>query len=172
MLTCFATLPTKRFTMSFGFSISDIISLIQLGYKTADNAKHACGEYNDIIDEVVIAHSLLRRLRDEMLAPHSLIGGDTNSKQDLTIIMAYCARQEKELEWMIQKFSGLSAGKGGVGQLWQKMRFGNGKMQDLADIRTKLANCYITLTLTVVLAGSQSRAKVEESGSVMESKAL
>jgi hypothetical protein len=159
--------------MSFGFSVGDIISITQIAWKTAENTKHACIEYSDISQDILILHILLNRLKDA--ASDSQLR--SSNKQDLSNITTYYGGQLRVLELMLEKFSKLSEGKGGLERLWQMIKFGNGKMQDLASIRMKLANYTTTITflLSLLLLDSQSHDKIgaenNNSGPRVERKA-
>lgn len=57
--------------MSFGFSISDAITITQLAWKTIQNSRKACGEHDDFTREVSSLHLVLQRLQQEIEKPES-----------------------------------------------------------------------------------------------------
>ncbi|KAI9863601.1 MAG: hypothetical protein M1813_003624 [Trichoglossum hirsutum] len=58
--------------MSFGFSISDIITLTQLTTRTYSGWKKACGEYASITCDLAVLQTLLMQVEAEAEAPNSL----------------------------------------------------------------------------------------------------
>jgi hypothetical protein len=162
--------------MSFGFSIGDIISITQVAWKTTENTKRACVEYNDIVHDIAIQRVLLSRLNGIMLASDSLLS--LLEKHDLSDITIYYGGQLGALELMLERFSKLSESKGGLERLWQMVKFGNGRMHDLANIRTKLANYNTTITFLLLLILLDPRihgktgVEYSNSGSEAECKTL
>ena len=63
---------------SFGFSISDFISLGQIAWKVVQNAKPACGEHAELTRETTRLHVVLGRLEREAAQPESLINQADN----------------------------------------------------------------------------------------------
>jgi len=62
---------------------------------------------------------------------------------------------------MVRKYNALSDEKRSVQKLWQKVKFGNGEMQDLDKIRSELATYTQAITLSLNLVGLGSQGKVE-----------
>ena len=67
---------------------------------------------------------------------------------------------------IVTKYNALSEEKRSGKKLWQKIRFGNGEMKDLSEIRQKLAVHTSAILMCVNLAslGSQGRVERELSG--------
>ncbi|KAN0099218.1 hypothetical protein V8E51_012993 [Hyaloscypha variabilis] len=64
--------------MSFGYSVSDVIGLVQLAWTAVEGARRACGEYDDLTRELTSFHSVLNHLHFELSTPESLV----NSAED------------------------------------------------------------------------------------------
>ena len=68
--------------MSFGYSVGDIVSLVQLAWKTVQNSRKACGEHDEFTQEASSLHVVLQRLEKETSKSDSPINrpGDTYKK--------------------------------------------------------------------------------------------
>lgn len=81
--------------MSFGYSVGDALLLTQLAWKTVQNARKACGEHDELTEEVLSLHIVLRRLEQELKKPEhpvdNILSGDSN-KEELLIIVNGCRR--------------------------------------------------------------------------------
>jgi hypothetical protein len=151
--------------MSFGYSIGDGIVLVQLAYKVLEGARKACGEHDDLTREVASLHKVLQRLRKELVSPDSLLHRADDRRQELD---EHCKAVEallKVIDDVITKYSLLSSKdrKKAAQRLWQKVRFGNGELKDMADIRLKLATytSAISMSLNICSLGSQGRVEKE-----------
>jgi hypothetical protein len=65
--------------MSFGYSVSDVVGLVQLAWTAVEGARRACGEYDDLTRELTSFHSVLNHLHFELSTPESLV----NSAEDV-----------------------------------------------------------------------------------------
>jgi hypothetical protein len=52
--------------MSFGYSVSDVALLTRLAWTTVKNSRKACGEYDELTQEVSGLHLVLRKLEKEV----------------------------------------------------------------------------------------------------------
>ena len=81
--------------MSFGYSIGDAILLTQLAWKTFQNAHKACGEYDELTQEVLSLHVVLRRLEQAVEKPKNLLNGvrsGDSDNEELQVIVNGCRR--------------------------------------------------------------------------------
>jgi hypothetical protein len=148
--------------MSFGFGISDIALLIQLAWSTFDGAKRACGEHDELTKEVLSLHSILDHLRSEVRNPESLINlAAEHRRMELDSHLRGCGRHLRRMNSVLTKFNALPDEERSGKQLWQRIRFGNGAVKDVADIRFKMSTytTAISMTLNLLSLGSQGRVE-------------
>lgn len=146
--------------MSFGFSISDIVGLIQLTTKTIQGAQRACGEYNELTRGVNSLQDVLSYLHSELKDPDSLTYQlPTTRKSQLRNHIAGCEMQLRDLYYILKKYNALGDEERSKTSVWQKIRFGNGPVTDVSEIRLKLSTytSLITISLQMVSIGSQGR---------------
>jgi hypothetical protein len=62
---------------------------------------------------------------------------------------------------ILTKYNGLSDEERGCGSFWQKVRFGNGSVKDIAQIRLKIATYTNAITLSLTLLSLGARGDVE-----------
>lgn len=146
--------------MSFGFSVGDFLVVTQLVFRVIQNSKKACGKYNALTREVASLHVVLRRVEAERSKPDSVINQESSIYgQDLQNIVQDIHEIVKVLDTMLTKYNSLSEEKKRVTKLWQKIKFGNGEVQDLRDIMQQLSSLKsgILLIFNLALLGSQGR---------------
>ena len=126
--------------MSFGYSAGEIFGLIQLAWQIAQNTRKACGEHDELTREVISLHAILLRVQhsalpaDPSLNPHNDIRTRAlrHAIDGLRIIL-------QDLDEILEKHNSLSENQRATTKLWTKIRFGNGPMLDLGQIRMKIA---------------------------------
>lgn len=155
--------------MSFGFAIGDFIILLQLASRVVRDSRKACGAHDELTHEVSSLHTVLQRLKKETEKPESPLNRPSDSCQDeLQSILAGCKKLLKTLETILVKYDSLSQGERSGRKLWQRIRFGNGEMQDLTDLRAKLVyyTSALSLFLNMISIGSVGRVekRMEEAG--------
>ena len=125
--------------MSFGWSGGDVFLLTQLAWNTVQNSRKACGEYDGLTREALRLHAVLQRLEQEVAKPDSPTNraGET-SKEQLERIATDCEVVLKKVDKIVMAYAALSEEKRSVRKIWQRVRFGNGQMADLGDLRSKL----------------------------------
>ena len=125
--------------MSFGYSINDVISLTQIAWNVVQNARQACGEHEELTREVSSLHVVLKRLQYEVAKPENPVNkpGDSYWKE-LEFIASGCHGVLKVLDQILKKYNALSEAERSGRKLWQKIKFGNRQMADLADYRSKV----------------------------------
>jgi transcriptional regulator with GAF, ATPase, and Fis domain len=110
------------FKMSFGFSVGDIILLVQLAHRTFRRCQKAGEEYNEIACEVHSFHSVLRTLRSEAQRPGSKVfKQDPSSTKELIATADRCKNVLATLDTILAKYEGLKVleGEAGAGKkLW------------------------------------------------------
>lgn len=149
--------------MSFGFSISDFVSLTQLAWHTVQNARHACGAHDELYREVNSLYIVLQRLRHEADKSESLINLQDDSRQEeLDGLLRGCTKVLKTLAQILEKYNGLSDEKRRVTKLWQRIKFGNNEMVELSTLRLQLSTHTNAITLFLNLLSLGSQGKVEQ----------
>lgn len=150
--------------MSFGYSIGDAVLLTQLAWKTVQNARKACGEHDELTREALSLQVVLRRLEQEVEKPENPMNDVTSGgtyKEELGSILKGCKRVLNVLDQVLTKYNALSEQERSGRKLWQKIRFGNGKMADLAEVRGKMIyyTSAISLFLNMVSFGTMGRVE-------------
>ena len=136
--------------MSFGYSVSDVISLTQSAWNVVQKSRKTCGEHDELTREVSSLHVVLKRLEHEAAKPKSPVNRPGNTYgEELEVIASGCNKVLRELDRILEKYNVLSEAESGAQKLWQKMKFGNGQMADLADYRTKVL--YYTSAMSLLL---------------------
>lgn len=148
--------------MSFGFSPSDIVLTAQLAWKTVQNSRKACGEYDELTREILSLHVVLQRLEQEAAKPDSPVNkrGDT-CREELRTITSGCQKVLNQLDRVLEKYNGLSDTERSGRKLWQKIRFGNGEVVDIRDLRGKLVYYTSAISLFVNMVSMGSLGRVE-----------
>lgn len=155
--------------MSFGCSVSDVVLLIQLAWKTVQNSRKACGEHDELTREVLSLHVVLRRLEQECRDTSRPFNRPNETyREELEVIVAGCKKVLKVLDIILQKYNALSERERSVRKIWQRIRFGNGQMTDLVDLRAKMVyyTTLMNLFLNMVSMGSVGRVekKMDDAG--------
>ena len=150
--------------MSFGYSIGDAVLLTQLAWKTVQNARKACGEHDELTQEVLSLHVVLRRLEHEIEKPETAFNGVRSGESDneeLQVIVNGCRRVLNILDQILTKYNALGEQERSGRKLWQKIKFGNGKMADIAEMRAKLTyyTSAMSLFLNMVSMGTMGRVE-------------
>ena len=148
--------------MSFGFSIGDAIQLTQLAWKTVQNAQKACGEHDEITKEVLGLHVVIRRLEQEVRKPTCPVNKDHDTYgEELEVLVQGCKKNLSVLDQVLTKYNALSEEERSGKRLWQKIRFGNGKISDMAELRARLTyyTSAMSLFLNMVSLGTMGRVE-------------
>ena len=157
------SLTTNSQTMSFGFSPGDVVVITQLAFNVVQNARKACGAHDGLTREVSCLHVALHRLQNEASKSQLLLNciGD-DWKDELATLIEDCGRILNVLSRILQKYNALSEEKRSVTKLWQRVKFGNGEMQDLSKIRLELMTYTSLITMFINTLSLGSQGKVEE----------
>ena len=149
--------------MSFGCSISDVISLTQIARTVVQNSRRACGEHDELTREVTSLHVVLKRLRHEVAKPESPINRSNDTcGEEVEVIAGGCRRVLKILDQILEKYNALSETERSGRKLWQKIKFGNGQMGNLADLRTKIIYYTTALSLFINMMTIGTMGSVEK----------
>ena len=148
--------------MSFGYSVGDFVLLTTLAYKTVQNARSSCGAHDSLTREVGSLHIVLKRLETEVSKPNSILNrkGD-HRRRELATLARDCKNVLNVLSRILEKYNELSEEKKSLKKLWQKVRFGNGEMQDLGKIRLEVVTYTQALTLFLNLLSVGTLGKME-----------
>lgn len=155
--------------MSFGFSPSDVVLATQLAYKTVQNSRKACGEHDELSREIHSLQVVLCRLEQEVDNPESPINrAGKNCKEEIEPILNGSGKVLRTLNGIFERYNALSEEERSTKKLWQKIRFGNGKMADLGDLRSKVTfyTSALSLLLNIVSMSTMGRVeqKIDEAG--------
>lgn len=163
--------------MSFGYAISDVITVGGLAYKVVQNSRKACGEHDELTREVSAFHAVLQRLEKEVEKPESLLNQPDSAGhgEELTNTVHSSKKVLKLLDDILNRYSLLSDSERSAKKLWKKIRFGNGEMADVAEYREKLVfyTTSIALHLNLATVGTMGRVEkkmIDDGGLLREMK--
>jgi hypothetical protein len=155
--------------MSFGTSVGDCIPLAQLAWNTFQGAKEACGEHNELTREVYSLYKALNRLQKEVSNPTSFVSrANDERREELEEYTAGCREILKVMEAVLKKYNTLEGNR--PKQLWQKIKFGNGEMENLAEIRIKLSAHTSAIMMSLNMCSLDSLGRVEETLGTVEAQ--
>ena len=146
--------------MSFGFSISDAVLLTQLAWKVIQSSRKACGEYDDLTREAASLHIVLQRLQQEVGKIDGLIS-NAGYMKELESIIGGCEKVLKKLDAILDKYNSLGEEERTARKLWRKVRFGDGQVGDVAQLRGKLTYYVSALTLFLNMVSTGTVGRVE-----------
>ena len=149
--------------MSFGWSGSDVFLLAQLAWNTVQNSRKACGEYDELTREALRLHAVLQRLEQEVAKSESPLNrpGET-SKEQLQRIATDCEVVLRQLDKIVAAYASLSEEKRSARKIWQRVRFGNGQMADLGDLRSKMTLYTSEMLLYLNLVSMSTVGRIEQ----------
>ena len=149
--------------MSFGFSPSDVVLLVQSAWTTVQNSRKACGEYAELTREITSLHVNLQRLERETAKPESPINRPSDTcRQDLAPIVDGCGKALDVLDRILEKYNALSDEERSKRKLWKAVRFGNGELANIKDLRLKLTYYTSNLSLFLNMVSMGSMGIVEK----------
>ena len=149
--------------MSFGYSVGDAVLLTQVAWKTLQNTRKACGEHDELTREVLSLHIVLQRLEQEYSKAESPLNRSSDTyKEELRVIGRGCERLLGILNTIVEKYNRLSEEERSWRKLWQKIRFGNGQVADLQDLRSKIVTHTSAMSLFLNMVSLQSVGRIEQ----------
>ena len=113
--------------------------------------------------EVSSLHVVLRRLDLECKRSDSPINRpDDPCREEFRTLVNGCEKALDPLDRIAEKFSSLSNRERGGKKMWQRVRFGNGKMADLGDLRTKVVFYTSAISLFINMVSMSTIGSVEK----------
>lgn len=148
--------------MSFGCGVADVRSLIHLARWTVEGASEACGSHDDLTQELSRLHDILGQLHLQQSTPGSAINlARGHRRTELQDYMVSCEAHLRTISLVLAKYNDLSDEERCRRKLWQKIRFGNGEIIDVADVRSKISTYTTAITILFDLMSLGSRGRVE-----------
>ena len=147
--------------MSFGTSAGDFVLILQLAWNTFQGAKQACGEYDELTREVANLHKVLERVQEEV-ARSTTSGENAERRTELDEAVVGCEHILRVMDQVLRKYNALGEDKKKGKRLWQKIKFGNGEMKDLSEIRLKLSTHTTAIMMNLKLYTLGSLGRIED----------
>lgn len=141
--------------MSFGFSIGDIIKLVELTTQTYNGWKNACGTYATVTNDLAVLRMLLSRMEAEAKTPNSLFSSNDVDLQHWKSLYEDCYKVIKDLASILDKYKSLSKSRA---KNWDRIRLDNKK---LARLEARLSRKIEGITAFTVVIGISSQGRVE-----------
>jgi len=139
--------------MSFGFSPTDIVTLVQLTTRTYKGWKNACGEYGEITSTLFSFQVVLGRVQRHVKSPNesnigSALGVDGALRDDLQTVLLGSEKTIGELRTIVKKYPSMSTDQKSN---WDRIRFGCKNLDSLQIRLSRDLNLISTMLLDVVL---------------------
>ena len=129
--------------MSFGFSVSDITTLVLLTTRAYEGWKGACGEYTDITHDLNSLKIILSLVAVEVATPTSLLLHHDPNLNQIRALASNCKQVVSQLQAVISKYEGIVISR----RLnWDRIKLGQ---KNLDGLRNKL-------TLQITALGTYS----------------
>lgn len=143
--------------MSFGFSPSDVISLINLVTKTYRGWKSACGEYADITESLNALSIILERIDSEARKPKSALVRSVKDAKNLKGVLSNVHVTVRDLHVVVDHYKSLGLKKSRQSN-WERICLG---VKNLDTLRVKLGQHVATVTAYLEAVGLGSLARIE-----------
>ena len=148
--------------MSFGYSVGDIVSLVQLAWKTVQNSRKACGEHDELTRETSSLYDIIQRLEKESSKPDSPINHPRDTyKGELRRIVGGCSKVLTGVNRGLEKYNTLSQKETSAKKLLQEVAFGNGEMANMRHLREQMTYYTTSLSLFLNMVSMGSIGRVE-----------
>src|SRR6266487_5255756 len=118
--------------MSFGFSVLDFISLLNLAKKTCDDCRAAPAHFGEAGRGAQSIHVILSQIKSEVENPESVLRRDKQCEIRLSTITKNCQEVLKQLDGIVLKYKSLGTNKK---KLSDRFRF---PRKEILDIQGKL----------------------------------
>ena len=106
---------------------------------------------------------MLRRLERELRKPTCPINREPETyEEELEVLVTGCRKNLNVLDQVLTKYNALSEQERSGRRLWQKIRFGNGKMTDMANLRAKLMYHTSAMSLFINMVSLGTIGRVEQ----------
>lgn len=141
--------------MSFGFSVSDVILLIELTSRAVDSWNSACGRYAKVTADLTDLENLLKQIEREAEAPDSLLVQNAIDAKGWKHLFKSCRTTVTRLEDIINKYKSLGTDRR---KNWDRIRMGN---ENLESLNIELIKRITSLSAFVSVLGLRSQRRVE-----------
>ncbi|KAF5988695.1 ankyrin protein [Fusarium bulbicola] len=141
--------------MSFGFSVGDMLHLIELAQKTRRSFIDAPAQFRQISEEVRTLSNVLRDLEDvvpERALPEAL-------SESLRDHVDVCTRLLEEIQAVLLKYHALDGKNGKARKMWKRIRW---EPDDIKDMRQRLTSNIVLLSTISDSLNGHSLAKAQE----------
>jgi hypothetical protein len=141
--------------MSFGFSPSDIVALVNITTKAYRGWKNACGEYSEVTGSLDSLLIVLERIENEASKPNSVLLRTANDRQNLKDILSNSEPTLRELHAIVVRYKSLGPSRE---KNWDKLRFG---VKNLDPLRVKLTQHIAAITAYLDAVGLGALGRIE-----------
>ena len=127
---------SKTIRMSFGYSISDFITLGQLAWTVYKSCKDAPESFGNISQEVLSLHVIIKEFEDN-------VSGQAMTAAQLTGLRTVgdgCRSVLRDLESLVAKYESLGTKSK---RTWDRLAWG---FKDIAELRARLTSNTVLLT--------------------------
>ncbi|MCJ1252799.1 hypothetical protein MMC24_000605 [Lignoscripta atroalba] len=143
--------------MSFGFALSDIISVGRLAHQIYSSCKGAPAEFREISCEVKALKVCIKGLEEKACDPDSLLSMvDVSRRSDLKRLLQNCTHVLRRLERLVTQYHSLGAKNK---RAWDRLKFGT---EGITSIREKLTFHVAIITLFHADLSITSMARMEK----------
>jgi len=120
--------------MSFGFSVGDFLTIIQLAQRVIKSCEAAPKTFQDITGEVRRLHIVLKKTQEVIAASSQNVG------PDLQRLAAGCQEVLVDVETLLEKFEGLRSGRKNSFSFFRKDYYDRLRWdhEDVADLRARI----------------------------------
>lgn len=144
--------------MSFGFSPSDIIAVVNLAWSTYRKCKTASKEYASLSQEAQSIHLVLKEIHEDVLDPKSsLRRRGAGREADFSRILANCRSTLKDLNEAVDKYKSLGTQSQ---RTWDRLGYSRDEMKVLRDrleFHLNVVNAFLTSVNTSALSRIEQR---------------
>ncbi|KEF54441.1 uncharacterized protein A1O9_09608 [Exophiala aquamarina CBS 119918] len=131
--------------MSFGISLSDVITLSELAKGTYDGWRNAPDKYRSIVGDLYMLQTTLDKLNTVARAPNSPLREDHSGMRQWKKLSSGCKSLLAELDEIQKKYSTLKTDD--HKQTWKRIKFGSSNLDSLRQqlvIKTAGLNAYLS----------------------------
>ena len=141
--------------MSFGFSPSDVVALVNITTRAYRGWKNACGEYSEITGSLDSLLIVVGRIEDEASKPNSVLLRTQNDGYDLKDILYNSGSTVRELHTIIARFKSLGSSRE---KNWDRLQLG---VKNLDPLRVKLTAHIAAITAYLNAVGLGALGRIE-----------
>ena len=143
--------------MSFGFGVTDFLTLTSLAWNVYKDCKSASAEFREVGNEVISLHTSLRELQDECEDKDSILNSNQeDKKRTLNVLVQNCIEVLKELQQLLTRYRSLGTNQK---RAWDRVKFGS---EGIQEIRNKLMFHTSSLTLFLTTLETTSLRRMEK----------